>query len=746
MTYPDKNVKTATRLQPERSNTAKVVVATTVALSFISFWRASAVVLSDLASSAFYAGGIAEHAIGKSAPWFILGVMLFSFAVRSVYLESCSMFVRGGVYVVVRDAMNHFMARLSVSALIFDYILTGPISVVSAGQYLGHLLNEISGLTHIGHAISTNLFSAVFGVAVTLYFWWNNIKGIHESSGKALRIMQITTIMVVAFLIWCPITILLRGNVQIPPAPLPRNLEFSQDALGWFRGTFWPQIGAIAVIVAFGHSLLSMSGFETLAQVYREIAYPKLKNLKYTGNIVCIYAVFCTGVITLFAGMIIPDAVRGQYVDNLLGGLTSHLAGPAALRLLFHVFVVIVGVLILSGAVNTSMIGANGVMNRLAEDRVLLDWFRRPHKRYGTTSRIINLITLLQLGTIVMSGGDVNLLGEAYAFGVVWSFFLKSLGVTVLRFKRHDQEYKTPINFWIGKTEIPVGLLVTTLVLGVVAIANLFTKQIATIYGVSFTIGLFAVFTISEVINKKKVDAKRAGLEEFNLDMRPDVDAGGIHARPGCVLVAVRDYGRMSHLQSVLEKTNLRRHDIVVMTVRPISSGAGEYELSDQQLFSDYERQLLTGVVTMAEKAGKTVDLLVVPGVDPFDAMVQTATKLQASRLVTGVSARMDSEELARRIGMAWEKLPEPRHPFSLEIISLGRPSVYVNLGPHPPRLWPEDLDRTHDIWLRLQQNFGSKLHHRDVVGVALRRLQQDLESERRHDVLTDLERELRRS
>src|SRR5579884_3591917 len=146
------------------ASTAKVVVATTVALSFISFWRAAAVVLSDLASSAFYAGGIAEHAIGKSAPWFILGVMLFSFAVRSVYLESCSMFVRGGVYVVVRDAMNHFMARLSVSALIFDYILTGPISVVSAGQYLGHLLNEISAMTHIGRDISTNLFSAAFGV------------------------------------------------------------------------------------------------------------------------------------------------------------------------------------------------------------------------------------------------------------------------------------------------------------------------------------------------------------------------------------------------------------------------------------------------------------------------------------------------------------------------------------------------------------------------------------------------------
>jgi nucleotide-binding universal stress UspA family protein len=276
-----------------------------------------------------------------------------------------------------------------------------------------------------------------------------------------------------------------------------------------------------------------------------------------------------------------------------------------------------------------------------------------------------------------------------------------------------------------------------------VAIANLFTKEIATVYGVSFTIGLFIVFTTSEVINKRKIDAQKAGLEEFNLDMRSDVNRNAVHARPGCVLVAVRDYGRMQHLLSVLQKTNLRRHDIVVMTVRPVSTGAAEYELSDRQLFSDYEQELLTRVVSMAEKEGKTVDLLVVPGMDPFEAMVQTAAKLEASRLVTGVSARMDSEELARRIGLAWEKLPEPRHAFSLEIITPGRPSVYVNLGPHPPRLWPQDIDRTHDLWLRLQDQFGSKLHHRDVVGLALRRLEKDLDGEHATDVLSDLQREL---
>src|ERR1700722_1477694 len=144
--------------------TPKVVVATTVSLSFISFWSGASIVLSDLASSAFYAGGAAEEAIGRSAPWFVLGVMLFSFAVRSVYMESCSMFVRGGVYVVVRDSMGPAMAKLSVSALVFDYILTGPISVVSAGQYLGALLNEISELLHSSYRINVNTFSA--GIAV----------------------------------------------------------------------------------------------------------------------------------------------------------------------------------------------------------------------------------------------------------------------------------------------------------------------------------------------------------------------------------------------------------------------------------------------------------------------------------------------------------------------------------------------------------------------------------------------------
>src|SRR6478609_5255724 len=133
-----------------------VLIATTAMLAFISFWRAAAVVLNDMGSSAFYAGAIAENFVGKTAPWFVLAIMILAYAVRSVYIESCSMFVRGGVYRVVKEAMGSTLAKFSVSALMFDYILTGPISGVSAGLYLTGLLNELSGAMHLNVLLPMN--------------------------------------------------------------------------------------------------------------------------------------------------------------------------------------------------------------------------------------------------------------------------------------------------------------------------------------------------------------------------------------------------------------------------------------------------------------------------------------------------------------------------------------------------------------------------------------------------------------
>ena len=472
---------------PEGSKPAvKVFVATTVMLTFISFWRAAAIVLSDLASSAYYAGGDAEKVIGKSAPWFILAVMLFSYAVRALYIESSSMFVRGGVYRVVKEAMGGTLAKFSVSALLFDYVLTGPISAVSAGQYLAGFIKDLGRqYLHRELVFSDNYFAAGLALIVVVYFWWKNTQGIHESSQKALQIMAITTVMVVILIIWCAITVL-RAPVQLPPNPLhPGVVPLNKESLGWLNGTWFSHWIWIIAFVGFGHSVLAMSGEETLAQVNREIEHPKLKNLEKTGLVIFVYSLLFTSLVSFFAVMIIPDNVRPDYYANLIGGIAVYLVGPTTLKILFHGFVVLVGVLILAGAQNTSIVGANGVLNRVAEDGVLTSWFQRPHNRYGTSYRIINLIVCMQLLTIVLSRGDVYQLAALYAFGVIWSFTMKSLAVLVLRFTEPgNREWKVPGNLHFGKAEVPIGLMVISAVLFMTAIVNLFTKYEATIAGI----------------------------------------------------------------------------------------------------------------------------------------------------------------------------------------------------------------------------------------------------------------------
>ena len=716
-------------------------------LSFISFWQAAAIVLSDLASSAYYVGGIAEQAIGKSAPWFILAIMLFSYAVRAIYIESCSMFVRGGVYKVVHEAMGGTLAKFSVSALMFDYVLTGPISAVSAGLYLGGLINEAGEHLHIaGMRVFPPYFAAGFAAVVTLYFWRKNIIGIHESSEKALRIMQVTTVMVVILIAWCLVTIFKHGYQPVP-LPVPANLKFSPEALGWLRG----YAGAFhhgnrgddrAGPLAAGHERRREPGASQSrdrASQTEESGEGRLRDLHLQ------HGVHLAGFV--FRGDDHSRQARPGFLDNLIGGLSMYLVGPMLARLLFHAFVVLVGALILAGAVNTAIIGSNGVLNRVAEDGVLPDWFRHPHKKFGTTSRLINLIVILQLVTILISRGDVYMLGEAYAFGVVWSFAMKALSVLVLRYKQPGgREWKVPLNFHIGKTEIPLGLMMITVALFSLAIINVLTKKVATISGVTFTIVFFIVFELSDIANRKRKAGHGHEMEKFRLDTHDEVSCEGVSVRPGNVLVAVRNPNHLQHLQRVLEKTDTRKLDIVVLSVRRVTQAAsGEHSLDTGQIFSDDETNVFTHVVTLAEKAGKHVELMVVPGTDPYEAVVQTAARLQSSRIVMGLSPKLTPSEQGAEVGHYWEQLPEPRPSLSLEIVLENqKDTVFFNLGPHPPRLWPEDIDLAHRLWLELSgRGPGAKLHHRDVIGVALRRMSAELHSERSPEVVGDVLREI---
>jgi amino acid transporter len=721
--------------------TQRVLVATTAMLAFISFWRAAAVVLNDMGSSAFYAPSIAEHFVGRTAPWFILSIMLLSYAVRSVYIESCSMFVRGGVYRVVKEAMGGTLAKFSVSALMFDYILTGPISGVSAGLYLVGMLNELLQYFHRNFSFPVNGTAAVFAAVVTIYFWWENVKGIPESSEKALRIMYVTTVMVVMMLIWCGYTLWARG-AHLPQLPRLSNLVYSNDALGWLKHSSLPYtVGLIGILVGLGHSVLAMSGEETMAQVYREIESPKLRNLEKAGFVIFVYSLIFTAGVSFFAVMIIPDAVRQNFYDNPIGGLAMYLVGPITVRLAFRAFVVVVGVLMLAGAVNTAIVGSNGVLNRVSEDGILPHWFRRPHRRFGTSYRILNLVVGLQLLTIILSRGNIFVLGEAYAFGVMWSFAMKGLAVLVLRYKQPGKrEFRVPLNLTVGGVEIPIGLGLITVTLVALCVINLFTKQVATVSGLVFTVIFFVVFEISEKITKRGV-ADHSQLDQFNLEAGDDLTPRGLGVRPGNVLVMVRNYNTLYNLAAILDRVDPRKQDVVVLHMRFLGRAeSGEYEVAPEQLFSLEEQELFTRALALAEKKGKTIHLAVAAASEKWDAILRAAQSLQSAVVVLGPSPTRPVTEEARIAGLAWERLPDPKPRLTLEIyFPTGQEHVFY-LGPHLPRLTPKEIDLLHGIWLELSSDVApEEIHHHDVIHFALQELQQNLSNAEREAVLQRL-------
>jgi amino acid transporter/nucleotide-binding universal stress UspA family protein len=727
--------------------TAQVIIISGVMFTFISYWKTAAVVLCDLASTAYYIGGIVEQAIGPAAPWFILAVMIFSYFVRMVYLESCSLFVRGGAYRVVKEAMGGFFAKLSVSALMFDFVLTGPISGVSAGQYLFGLIYDgyrsIAGLglDAAPDPLLKNWFSALFAIVVTIYFFRLNVIGIHESSDKAVKIMIATTVMAAIVFLWCGITMVVRlndpaqpriqlptvqpkfqnpndplsafaasavgmagsplgqapllGATSVPPGTLPP--AGGADPLGFIawltpgfaqqirdlHGTAWLSlIGIFGIFAAFGHSILAMSGEETLAQVYREVEAPKMRNFQKAAFIVFIYSFILTGGISFLAVMLIPEADRnGIYHDNLISGLAMRMVGPEWAKLLLSAFVVVIGGLILSGGVNTAIIGSNGVINRVAEDGVMPDWFLRPHPRFGTTYRVLWLVIGLQILTIVLSGGDVNLLGEAYAFGVIWSFVFTALAMVVLRFREPGpREFKVPLNVRVGKYEVPIGLSLIFLILLLSALVNLSTKIVATVSGVIFTASFLGVFIASEYFNKRRLrGVKHEHTEQFNQQITPAVSIASLGlTKPYRKLVAIRSPQNLFMLEKALSETDPDTTAVVVMTAKFTPPGATVGGGPD---FDTYDQKLMTAVVDRAEKAGKEVKPMIVPTNNPLFAVLTTAKEIGAQELIMGASNKFTADEQLDQIGLYWINMHGGQTPpLTIRLLSRDR-DVFLDLA-----------------------------------------------------------------
>lgn len=667
---------------PEQTNRFKVkgvVVLTTAMLTFITFWKAAAIVLCDFGSSAFYAGSIAMKAVGPAFPWYILAIMIFAGPILLMYMEACSMFTRGGIFPVVKAGLGENAAKAATAAILFDFMLTGPISGISAGQYLAGLINSIFEALHLEVQLGANGFSILFAIAITIYFWYQNVKGIEDSSEKSSNIIKFSVMVCAVVVVWAIITLFLKDNITLPPF----KPQFTQESLGWVKDIpILKTIGFFGVLMALGHSVLALSGIETMAQVFREIEYPKIKNLKKAALITFAFALIFTGGLTFLAALIIPsDLITSKYQDNLLAGLAMNLSGPFFFKLILQGCIVAAGAVMLSGAVNTSIIGANGIMSRMAETGILTDWFRKIHPKYGTTYHLINIICIMQIFVILFSRGQLYLIGQAYAFGVLWSFVFELASIVILRFKEREKkrEFLMPLNIRFDHYLIPVSGILVVIIVILLAITNLMTKQVATVTGLSFAAFFFLIFHVSEKLNAKKAndifeEGHRELLNKTNVDTLEKALLS--LENESRTLIAMRDPDNMYPLDTVLNSLKDDNTDIIVLYVKPVEhwrlGKTGAAKPVD-------ENELFTNIILTAEKYGHHIFPIQINSNEVFYAISQVAIAAKVKEIVMGVSGSYGAHDQMERLVMAWGVLHQGQTPLPMtaRILWEGREVSY---------------------------------------------------------------------
>jgi magnesium transporter len=725
---------------PSRPKTPiRVVLATTTLLSFISSGRGAALALVELGGAVFFASGVAERALGPSAPWFVLAAVLLGLVLRAIDLESCALFVPGGLYGTVKEALGQRASKLAGSALLVEYLLLGSLAATVTGQYVAAAGTEFIGLSQIRTDIATDDLATFVAVCLLGVVWWRQRQGHSVPTDALTRAVAALVALLAAVISWGVIGAIVRHGALAFVAPFPAISDLQSLPPRGFPTLPVAPGAFVGLLTALGYCLFAMGGSEALTHVAPELQQPRILHLRRTARLVGIYALIAIAGTAFLASALVPHAIRITWFDAPLAALPSFLPGPAWIRLLLAVIGVVAIALLLTATVFRSATAVQNLLLRLSDEGFLSGTIRTLHTRFGTRSRVIDLVAIAQAGIIVMSAGQVSWLARIYAIGLVCCALLKIAALIRFRALRTEpRAFRVPLNIKTAKREWPVGLVVAGGLIGIPAALLIATGDPASIVGAVLVAVLTGMMAMSRPAEGQD---KTGAFDEFQLLASADAGLHSVDARSGNLLVAVRRPHFLAHLTAALQAAGDR--DVVVMTVRLVGADSSNEPHSRLQ-FTEDEHRLFTAVVAIAERYGRAVRLLIVPAAATvFDAVAETVVRLHSSEIYTGESETLSADDQARLLGEAWERVPkaEPLDVRFLVYHSSGRTAVY-HLGAHAPALSTDDLNRIHSLWLDAVKAVGPHVHHHDVVRAALTHMEQQLHGPDR-DAALDLVRQV---
>jgi len=698
----------------------RVVLSSAALLPFMSVWRAAAFPIAQLGIGAFFIAGVVAPTLGYTAGWFVLAAAGVAALLRASEIESWAFLIPGGLVGRVKHAFGRRAGRAAMALTLVERLLLGALAAIVVGHYIADVVvMAIAGLRFEGTLSAEDLATFV-AVVIVGWLWLRARIGRDIDHDVWARAVWIGVAILILTMIVGVTTIARGGTAAIAPLAVPRPEAFTGQ---------WLAHALLAGVLGFAQALPSVGGGEALARAAHEFPPPRVPTLRRTALLTVLIGVLVTTLGTFLFVLLVPPEAQAAWIDSPLAGLAQHLGAPAWVRGLLSIAIAGAAGMVLYPAAHAALTDAERILHRAEE--TLPGGLASLHTRFGTPTRAVDLTAAGMILAMLASGGRVTWLAHAYAIGIAGTVILAVAALLRLRrMPAHAVPFKTPANLRVRGRELPLGLFFAAVIVAGCALTMVVTGDGASIATVALVVALTSWFVVGA---RPEPDDAFEEPGTFDLLRSTDLSLDQVEARPGNVLVPVRNPHALAHVTSALHASGDR--DVVVMTVRLIESDVGEAAVESAP--TKYERQLLSEVVSVAERVGRPVRLLIVPSRSVVDAIVSTVLRLRSSDVYVGESASLSVADQARLLGEAWEEADKPE-PLDVRLVIChrsGRTDSF-HLGAHPPSLSPRDLDLIHRIWLDAIKSVGPHVHHHDVVRAALTQMEHQLTGPQRDDAL----------
>ncbi len=504
----------------------------------MSVRKAAALAIAQLGVAAFFVSGVTRSALGESAGWFVLAATMLAAFVRAIDIESWALLIPGGFASRVRAAFGPRAVGFAAAAALVERLLLGALACVVLGHYVaGVAVTAIAGWRWTGYVRTEDLATVVAAGAIGL-LWIRARIGRDIGRDPMTRGVWIGIAILMLTMLWGVVTVVRSSTALTSLASPPPPLTI----------TGWSLIDpALVYIVGFALTLTVVGGGEALARAAHEFPPPRLHALRRTGLLTLFFALCVTTVGTFLVVLLVPASEQGLWVNAPLAALAQHLAGPAWVRDVAALALAGAAVCLLLPAAHAALGDAEHMIHRLSADGTLPRGLASLHPRFGTPARAVDVTVAAMILAILASGGQVMWLARAYALAIAVMLVLTIAALVRLRrTRRGAMPFRTPVNLRLGGRELPLGLLGPGLIVAVSALAMIVIGDVASIAAGALITAVALWFTVV----RRHVDPAGISTDEdtFDLLLAAELSLDQIEARPGNVLVPVRNPHLLAHV------------------------------------------------------------------------------------------------------------------------------------------------------------------------------------------------------